>query len=286
MGKPTGFLEFDRSTPRHRPVPVRLKRLEGGVRAVPGGGAEPPGGAVHGLRHPVLQQRLPAREPDSRTGTTSSTATSGATRSSGCTRRTTSPSSPDGCARRRVSRPVFSGSTRIRWRSSRSRSRSSIVPSPRAGSPHTSRRCAPARRSPSSARARPAWPRRSSSPERVTRSSCSNAPTASAGSCATASPNSRWRSATSTGASSRWRPRAPSSARTPPSVRRSTWRCSAPRTTPIVLACGATQWRDLADPGPRPAAGSTRRWSTCRRRTGCSSATSTSRRSTSTASTS
>jgi glutamate synthase (NADPH) small chain len=25
MGKPTGFLEFDRSTPRHRPVPVRLK---------------------------------------------------------------------------------------------------------------------------------------------------------------------------------------------------------------------------------------------------------------------
>ena len=25
MGKPTGFLEFDRSTPQHRPVPVRLK---------------------------------------------------------------------------------------------------------------------------------------------------------------------------------------------------------------------------------------------------------------------
>jgi hypothetical protein len=43
-------------------------------------------------------------------------------------------------------------------------------------------------------------------------SPCSSGPTASAGCCATASPSSRWRSATSTVASSRWRPRAPSSA--------------------------------------------------------------------------
>ena len=25
MGKPTGFLEWDRQTPEHRPVPVRLR---------------------------------------------------------------------------------------------------------------------------------------------------------------------------------------------------------------------------------------------------------------------
>ena len=53
----------------------------------------------------------------------------------------------------------------------------------------------------------------------------------------------------------------------------------------IVLACGATAWRDLPIPG-RELAGSTRRWSTCRRPTESSSATSISRRSTSTASTS
>ena len=54
----------------------------------------------------------------------------------------------------------------------------------------------------------------------------------------------------------------------------------------IVLACGATAWRDLPVPGPRAAPASTRRWSTCRRPTGCSRATSARRRSTPTASTS
>ena len=39
-------------------------RLEGGLRAVRRRRAQPPGRPVHGLRHPVLQQRLPARQPD------------------------------------------------------------------------------------------------------------------------------------------------------------------------------------------------------------------------------
>ena len=49
----------------------------------------------------------------------------------------------------------------------------------------------------------------------------------------------------------------------------------------IVLACGATRCARPADPRPRARAASTRRWSTCRCRTGCSRATSRCRRSTS-----
>ena len=41
-------------------------RLAGGLRAVPRGQAAPPGRSLHGLRHPVLQQRVPARQPDPR----------------------------------------------------------------------------------------------------------------------------------------------------------------------------------------------------------------------------
>ena len=41
----------------------------------------------------------------------------------------------------------------------------------------------------------------------------------------------------------------------------------------VVLAGGATAWRDLPDPGPRADAASIRRWSTCRCRTGCRKAT-------------
>ena len=101
-------------------------------------------------------------------------------------------------------------------------------------------------------RLRARGPRRRAAARRapVTTSSSTSAPIASAGCCATASPSSRWRSATSTGASSRWRPKAPSSARTRTSARtcRST-RCS--RYDAVVLAGGATAWRDLPIPGPR-----------------------------------
>ncbi len=43
----------------------------------------------------------------------------------------------------------------------------------------------------------------------------------------------------------------------------------------IVLACGATAWRDLPVPGREPWPASTRRWSTCRGPTGCRRAIST-----------
>ena len=82
-----------------------------------------------------------------------------------------------------------------------------------AGSSRRSRPRRPARRWPSSGRARPGWPRPSSSPGWATTSRCSSGRTASAGCCATASPSSRWRSPGSTGAWPRWRPRAPCSRR-------------------------------------------------------------------------
>ena len=112
-------------------------------------------------------------------------------------------------------------------------------------------------------RARPGWPPPSSSPAPATTSSCSSGPTASAACCATASPSSRWRSATSTAASPRWRPRAPSSAPAPTSAATSTSTCCSATHDAVVLAGGATAWRDLPDPRPRARPASTRRWSTC-----------------------
>ena len=57
---------------------------------------------MHGLRYPVLPQRVSAGQPDPRVERPGAHATAGATRSSGCTPPTTSRSSPAGCARRRV----------------------------------------------------------------------------------------------------------------------------------------------------------------------------------------
>ena len=112
------------------------------------------------------------------------------------------------------------------------------------------RRYAPASGSRSSARARPGSPPRSSSPGPATTWSCSSAPTASAACCATASPSSRWRSATSTAASSRCRPRAPSSgSNANVGVERRRRGPAATEFDAIVLAGGATAWRDLPIPG-------------------------------------
>ena len=77
----------------------------------PTSGLERAGGPLHGLRHPVLPQRLPAGQPDPRVERPGLRGTTGATRSSGCTPPTTSPSSPAGCARRRARRPACSAST-------------------------------------------------------------------------------------------------------------------------------------------------------------------------------
>ena len=62
------------------------------------------------------------------------------------------------------------------------------------------RRRSPASASRSSARDRPAWPPPSSSPASATTSMSSSASRSPAGCCATAFPTSRWRSTTSTGA--------------------------------------------------------------------------------------
>ena len=92
------------------------------------------GRALHGLRHPVLPQRLPAGQPDPGVERPGLRAATGQAPASGCTRRTTSPSSPAGCARRRARPPASSASTPTRSRSSRSRWRSSTGPGTRAGS--------------------------------------------------------------------------------------------------------------------------------------------------------
>ena len=67
-------------------------------------------------------------------GTTWCGGRTGSRRASGCMPRTTSRSSPVGCARRRARPPACSASIRTPSRSSRSRSRSSTAPGTRAGS--------------------------------------------------------------------------------------------------------------------------------------------------------
>ena len=102
-----------RDCPSRRPVDVRIHGLERGLRADGTPAAvERAGRPLHGLRHPVLPQRLPARATSSRSGTTSCCrGRLGRRPSSGCTRPTTSPSSPGGCARRRARRRACSAST-------------------------------------------------------------------------------------------------------------------------------------------------------------------------------
>ncbi len=57
------FMKHDRELPKRRPIPVRIARLAGGLRRLPARQGAYPRRAVHGLRHPVLSHRLPAREP-------------------------------------------------------------------------------------------------------------------------------------------------------------------------------------------------------------------------------
>ena len=112
VADPKGFLH----DPRARAAAAAPGRrcasgLARGLRAAGGRAAAAPGRPLHGLRHPVLPPRLPARATSSPSGTTWSGATTGARRSSGCTRPTTSRSSPGGCARRRARPPACSAST-------------------------------------------------------------------------------------------------------------------------------------------------------------------------------
>ena len=112
MGEVTGFLQVGDGRRRtHRPVPVRLRDWKEVYEDFPNDALQIAGRALHGLRHPVLQQRMPARQPDPRLERPRLPRSLAATRSTACTPRTTSPSSPAGCARRRASRRACSAST-------------------------------------------------------------------------------------------------------------------------------------------------------------------------------
>ena len=249
MGDITGFLKHGRETADPAAGAGAPARLEGGLRAVPR--RPPPGAGRRGAWTAASRSATTAARSatSSPTGTTSCTATAGATPSTGCTPPTTSRSSPAGCARRRARARACSASTRTRSRSSRSRSRSSTGPGTRAGSCRCRRRPPPA----SAVAVVGSGPAGLAAAQQLTRaghaSSCSSGPTASAGCCATASPSSRWRSGTSTVASPRWRPRAPSSA--PAWTSASTCHVDELRGEfdALVLAGGATAWRDLPIPG-------------------------------------
>ena len=264
VGETTGFMKYDRELPTRRPIPVRVLDWQEVYEDFPRRQGAHAGRALHGLRHPVLPHRLPAREPHPRLERPRVPRPLAATRSTGCTRPTTSPSSPAGCARRRARPRACSASTSRRSRSSRSRSRSSTARGTRAGS----RRVPPTvqhRQARRGRRLRSGRPRRRAAahPRRSRRRRATSAPTASAGCCATASPSSRWRSATSTAASRRWRPRAPSSARTRTSatnvpvdeLRASSTRSCSPAAPPRGATCRSRAASSTA---------STRRWSTCR----------------------
>ena len=180
MADPKGFL----TTPRE--TPIRRRSTSGsrtGARFTPirAGPAAESGRPVHGLRHPVLPQGLPARQPDPGVERPGLARATGPTRSSGCTRRTTSRSSPGGCAPRPARPRACSASTRPGHDQAGRGRRSSTGPGTRAGSRPQAPERLPARRSPSSAPARPGWPRRSSSPGPGTPSSFTSGPTGSAG---------------------------------------------------------------------------------------------------------
>ena len=72
------------------------------------GPLEKQAGALHGLRHPVLPQRLPAGQPHPGVERPRLPRRVARGRSSGCTPRTTSRSSPGRCARRRARPPACS----------------------------------------------------------------------------------------------------------------------------------------------------------------------------------
>ena len=64
MGKITGFLEIERHDRGLRKARGTGEDLQGIRQAAAAGGAERPGGALHGLRHSVLSQRLSGQQSD------------------------------------------------------------------------------------------------------------------------------------------------------------------------------------------------------------------------------
>ncbi len=155
MGKATGFLEFERRNEAYEAPLARVKHYKEFVHALSRRRREDPGRALHGLRHSVLQQRLPGEQHHSglqRPGFPAELED-----------RDRGPAFDQqlprvhraASARRRAKRPARSASTTIRSASSRSSTRSSTKPGPKAGSRRSRRSTRPARRWPSSDRGLP-----------------------------------------------------------------------------------------------------------------------------------
>ena len=250
MGKPTGFLETHAPEAADASGGRAAARLARSLPAVRPSRAEGAGVALHGLRHSVLPSGLPARQPDSGLERSRLSRSLAARRSTGCTRRTTFPSSPDGCALRRARRRACSASTTSpvtikatevaivdrafaegwvvaaaagvahgqdgggrRLRTGRARGRGTIE----SRGPHASR--------------------------------SSSAPIASAACCATAFPSSSWRRVCSIAAWRCWRPKGLCSgpAATSASISRRT--ICAPTSTPSCSPAARRVPRDLPVPG-------------------------------------
>ena len=174
--------------------------LERVRRAAAGRRGEDPGRALHGLRHPLLSQRLPGQQPD------------------------------PGLERPRLSRPLGDGGAQPALDQQLPRDHRPRMPGAVRGLLHaqhrrqaghhqdhrvrhrrqglrgrldraaTSPRARPARRSPSSARDLPGWPPRSSWRAPATTCTSTRRAPSPAGCWSTASPTSRWKSTSSSGA--------------------------------------------------------------------------------------
>ena len=134
MGKVTGFMEYERLEEGYEPVAERVKHYREFVLAPDRRAGQGAGRALHGLRHAVLQQRLPGQQHHSGLQRPRVPQRLEERARRCCTRPTTSPSSPAASARRRARRPACSTSTTTRSASSRSSTRSSTRPGKKAGS--------------------------------------------------------------------------------------------------------------------------------------------------------
>ena len=64
MGKVTGFIEIERHDRTYKPAADRIRNFKEFVIPLRGTRSGASGGALHGLRHSVLSQRLPGQQPD------------------------------------------------------------------------------------------------------------------------------------------------------------------------------------------------------------------------------
>jgi glutamate synthase (NADPH/NADH) large chain len=112
------------------PAPEDLEGIRHRPERRAGEGA---GRALHGLRHAVLQQRLPGQQHHSGLQRPGVSAATGRTRSTCCTQTNNFPEFTGRVCPRPARRPARSTSTTTRWASSRSSTRSSTAPGPRAG---------------------------------------------------------------------------------------------------------------------------------------------------------